>query len=649
MKNFLTFALIFFSTSLFAQKVLFKDNLFNKANKSVEVLDMGKYKLLKFEDSDTSIVYNWKYEVVKDAIEKHYDVSEFSYEEKILEAGRVFYEVQATKILEGSNNYVSVAGVMGFESKSIFLQAVNFNIRKEYKKNLNEALRLYKNQKEEEKPEKRYKQFTVKDNGNIIDTGLEIEPHSKRYLKKYGAKSAEENFNTNAIKAYLHILDSLVSRNMDLSKSIESTKTDKNNSDKLNNLKNELDQNIKSIGETITKNKGVKEIILSDNNKDILQMTIDSIQVEITQTVIENMLVFGTVKYFNFQENNQIEKLQSKVTLRNTYPIGISTLNSIDFYNKRDSKLFTVINKNKYGVSLFDVLSFYRPNVKNYRRDYSPADTTFVLIKDDQLQNVTLFRTPSQKLFEFRVFSDFIGLDGTSPNGLVQTEFSKEMYLNPYRNLFCKKQNASPYLGWFSYITPNITISKLEKSNKYFELEKFNDSAFITTLNLKQYETYSVGADLNLLMVSVPFLKSNFYLDPGFAFGRTGVADSIYTNKDTVETLNERGINTLSFKTTVRIVFQTDEQYFFELRGYWNYLKLMDDNIYLVASLKDRDGPFNFWEKSIYSAELFAGTSILGDTKGKLFFRYRYTGSAAKSIRAGFSQIQLGYSYYFSR
>ncbi len=594
MKHLLLFGILCCAANVFAQKVILKDNLFNSSEKekSIEVIENEDTISLKFGTSEAKELFEWNYELVVDAFKNEYSKT-YGEQEIIVEAGRIFYKVQTNKILEGSKKHPPIAGSMGFEAKIIILEKTKKNPQDEYSDALKNALDFYK---QDTVNNTKYMQFEIKDAKQIHDKFLES-VNNKYYDEEYLKKHGKDNF------------EKLLS----------------------------------------DPNKIEKDTFLTRHYKDYFQkIEIDSIEVVISQTFIETILVFGTIKDSNVQKGNQENNLQTHVTISNTYPIGISSINSIEV-NLKNVKLYTSINGVRYNLKLSDVLSFYRPILECYRRDFSPADTSFTIIKNSELQKVTLFKTPSQKLFEFKVFSDFVGMDGTSPNGLVQVDFSKEMYLNSYRFLCHKNQTHSVYFGFLSYITPSFIISKFEKTNKYIDLLNIDSSKYITTLDLKQYELFSVGADFNLFMTTLPFLKSSLHIDNGFSFGRTGVADSTYSLNDSAITINEQGVNTFSYKAIARLVFQTDERYFFELRGNLNYSTLLNDNIYQVASLDniEQDNPNRY--KGLYSVELFAGYSPTSNIMGKLFFRYRYTGSFAKNTKLGFSQVQVGYSYYFNK
>ncbi|NOU19997.1 MAG: hypothetical protein HOO91_20760 [Bacteroidales bacterium] len=419
--------------------------------------------------------------------------------------------------------------------------------------------------------------------------------------------------------------------------------------EKLKRFNKYLSNNRGKIKETIKKIQTIKDSALVEYGYEILNMKIDTIDVEINQTFVDKIVAYGIIEYYGFQKNNKIEKNQMYITLRNKVPIGISSLNSIDRNNKK-IKLYASINGDEYEVELYKVMAFYRPKLKNGRRDLSPADTSFTIVKNKGIQNVVLYKSPSQKLFEFRVFSDIKGINGTNPNGLIQTEFSKEMYLNPYKYTFCKRpKEGSAYYGFLDYISPNVLISKFEKTNKYLPIIKIGDTSNVSTLNLKKYEIYSVGFDLNLFMTSVPSLKTIFYFDSGINYSGIGVSDSTLNLEDSIITINDRVLNSISFKLNTRFNIQTDESYFLELRGGLQYIKLLNDKMNQLASL-EKMGLENSWRnKTLYNIEFFGGYSPTSNSKGKLFFRYRYYGSFAKKVYEGYSQIQIGYSYYFDK
>lgn len=386
---------------------------------------------------------------------------------------------------------------------------------------------------------------------------------------------------------------------------------------------------------------------IKDSEYHIYPFNIDSIKIEITKTFIENMVLYGTVKYMDSLLKIPVEILQKYVVLRNAYPIGLSTLDILDYNNKK-LNLYAIVNQKKCSVPLSEVLSFYRPELKSQRRDYSPADTSFTVIKNNSLQTITLKGESSSDLFEIKIFSDFIGIDGTSSNGLIQTEFSKEMYLNSNRRLIFQNQIRSAYFGFMSYIKPSFTLSKIEKTNKYYYLDYNNDTAYIPTLSLKEYEIYNVGFDVNTVLISLPFVKSNLYIDPGLYFGRTGISDSTYTYilHDSILSVNKRGINTWSFSTNLRAVVQTDERYFFEIGGFYRYTSMINNEIIQTSAVGNYTKA-NFCEKSLIGMEFFGGYVPNIKSNGRLFFRYRYTYSIGS--KDGYNQLQLGYSYYFKK
>lgn len=747
MKTNLTFLLTILSVLSNAQTTTFKENLFNKSDKSIIVSKKSDIYILKINKdtiTTTDSIYNWTQSLIKDVLDKRFSESDYS-EYVEIEASKLYYEYNLKNILFNISNKQPKAGSIGFENPIVFLLKEQ-QIEEQYKQDIKQALEKYKNQ-DKPRPEYHYGALIVKKRTQIVDAVLDsTKTYSRKKLYKHGVETKKDNlrktisstyesfFNEMTIlktdsveqsKAQMklisdslelvhfkNLLDTIASFKREGIKSknefgvflfsikeeLEKKKTSPLNENILDSTLALLDKiemwNVKSVIENIFADRENKEYFDSTSNKislaadynkaqiseklnkiqlilqknseqqkqtkekllaisksidsyknHLLKFKIDSIKVEITKTFIENLLIYGQIEYYDFQKSDFGKNVQKKVTLRNTFPIGISTLNALD-QNMRGQQLFAIINKEKYAVPLYEVLAFYRPEPESNRRDYSPADTTFTILKDETLQTSTLKRESSDELFEFKVFSDFVGIDGTSTNGLIQTELSKEMYLNPYRFLCWKYQKHSAYWGIASFIKPSFSLSKIEQTNKYYNLIYQNDTAYIPTLTLQQYEIYNIGFDVNLAMLSLPFLKSNFYIDPGFYFGRTGVSDSTHSMNDSVVYINKQGLNNLSLRGNVRFVTQTDERYFFEIRGFYQYTSLLSSNI-IQTSSSDNLQKATIADKSLLGMEFFAGYSPNKNQNGRLFVRYRYTYSFGE--KDGYNQLQFGYSHYFKR
>jgi len=271
-------------------------------------------------------------------------------------------------------------------------------------------------------------------------------------------------------------------------------------------------------------------------------------------------------------------------TYINIYGIGFT---SFENYAKTDRiKLFdlhapafpkkgpTDFSQPVYSYIKMSELLKYNPDLQVDRRDYSPKDTAFTL---NGGQNIVLYKQETTKLFEAHIFSDFIGLQENQPNGLIQTEVAKRININ---SIQWKSPKVFYWLfksfGITQYIAPVVTFSKIEAHNKRLMLGdldsiRFNPGSndtsslnkayhrYVTPLDLFQHQSFSAGADWNVLYFSNHSLKYNVYIGFGAYLGITPVTDSLTSISQNTSSktgaVNEYSVNTLQLKPEGRIVF----------------------------------------------------------------------------------------------
>jgi hypothetical protein len=370
---------------------------------------------------------------------------------------------------------------------------------------------------------------------------------------------------------------------------------------------------------------------------------IKNIEIEFNEGYIENIKVIvdydGTILKF---ENN--------------YPIGFST--------KRDYNLLQKINlfANKedqtYSIYLREVLERFEQKHEVDRRDYSPANqvVTFDVEKETR-SSIQLAKETTAKLFELKTYSDFVGFDQNNPNGLIQLEVDKRLNLRTQR--WRIPFSARSTLSYGQFVTPVVTKSKLEENNKHLILDyrdqftngQYTPQRFTSTLKLKQFENFRVGADLNLLMLDFPSHKSTYYINAGFRYGRVAVRDSLRTfeNNTIRKTLlvEEYGVDTYTI-SPVKLLWEvkTDERYSFCLGWSLNLLFLRDNSFVQVANIPTYNDPVNKPGKHRYVYQnvlILASLKLQPESTGRLFFRYQYNWQQGY-WRTGFHQAQVGYS-----
>jgi hypothetical protein len=379
-------------------------------------------------------------------------------------------------------------------------------------------------------------------------------------------------------------------------------------------------------------------------------IVMDSLSIEFKGSIIQNIQLLGHKK-------NEIKNKSNIMLFYNLYPLGFSSMRN--FNQLKSENLFCKLKDTLYTIRLDEFISEYIPVLQSNRRDYGPSDSVYKYVPGE-VNTKTLFKEQTSKLFMAKVFSDFLGFENKNPNGVLQTEVNREIPIFTQRFLFSqsflfqnllfhnplthfinidKYVNDNLNIGFLSYINPQIIISKLENSNKYFIISQ-KDSSRISTIHLKQYEVFSAGFDLNGLLLDLPEFKSCLYLDPKLYFGLSNISKVTGARQDTLNF----GVNTIQYGYSIKWKIQTDERYSFSLGFTKNYLKLLDtqfsqvnDNLN-IASTKDL---------ALEHFELFVSRTTSSNSNGEFFLRYRYN-FPASNFKAGFHQIQVGYSFYLT-
>ena len=324
-------------------------------------------------------------------------------------------------------------------------------------------------------------------------------------------------------------------------------------------------------------------------------------------------------------------------------------------------KRFLIIDSIFY-LNLNDVLLYdYYYGVE--RRDYSPQNMTIEMMGGE---SKILHKDSTSKLFEAHIYTDFIGLQEDKPNGLVQTEVSKRINIHTVQKL------SNPWLywlfrsnGWFQYIAPSITISKLEQHNKRLLLNdldsvrlqpgetdtsKFNRNLhrYANALNLYQYQSFSAGFDWNIKYLSNHDSKYDIYFNVGARIGITPVVDSLTTidqsNISKTRFVNEYTVNSIQLYPEIVAKFLPEERFNFSISDRVIYFQPINQNVQLVSTDKHNNAIIKAASSSwLNSFELQMAIQV--NSNSKLFGRVRLI-SELQNMKNNFAQIQVGYSFY---
>jgi hypothetical protein len=404
------------------------------------------------------------------------------------------------------------------------------------------------------------------------------------------------------------------------------------------------------------------------NQLTIHNFEIDSVAIEFKDGFIENIIIMGHVKEHDtfrkfINPKSTLLTMNRSIKFENLVPLGFSR--KIDYENLKNVELYTRGgNMPEYSLRLEDVfmLAPYFQNLAVGRRDYSPENSVEKIVFGNEIsKSVLLYKEPTKKFFEGKVFSDFVGLDGKSPNGIIQLNVSKRIPINTNRIRSRKYRPANSNFGSFAFVEPTITISKLEENNRYLELNRidrfdangqYQPEKFASTLDLKRYENFSAGFDLNLFILDKPSAKSSFFLNQGVRYGLVALRDSTRNFSNGAIVSNEpqdTTISTFQLSTQFKWEIQADERFRFSASYTHNFFWGRTKSLTQVGDTDDyfRRGErvSKFRDLQFGTVEMLATFRPNLDANGQLFFRYRYNWQQGFWF-TGFHQAQVGYSFY---
>jgi hypothetical protein len=426
----------------------------------------------------------------------------------------------------------------------------------------------------------------------------------------------------------------------------EKNKNNKNRKEEFNLMTEAFLKTISSNKVITTKSDEIKEFtdklvfnFISDNDNII---DVKEVEIEFRDSYIETIKVNAKNEFSNIEYR-----------FENKFGIGISSRNAITNFKN----IYLYDNRYNKRTKLSELLD-YDYSVQMLTRDFSPSDT---VIKSFGGQKLELKKEKTSKLFEAIVYSDFIGIDKNRPNGLIQTEISKRININPTRIDNAKfLKFIGDGFGYLQYLKPSITISKIEEDNRSILLNTKIDSTTtdsITTykinnnlspINIFNHQNISLGLDLNVFFFDKPDFKYNLYINGGFRFCRTSVTDSISilnSNNQIQRTgdVNNYGISYFTIYPEVSLHILPEERYGFFITNRWQYFGSAFQNPNLIAYDRNSNIDNSWKSKWINSFELM--TYIKTGNNGRLFARWRFNNQLGNQSQ-NFHQIQVGYSFF---
>jgi len=346
----------------------------------------------------------------------------------------------------------------------------------------------------------------------------------------------------------------------------------------------------------------------------------------------------------------------------NPVPIGITSLSNINAFDKyylRYNNPNNVSVKHAFDlvINLKDLL-LYKPNEARNVFDRSPRNATHKIeMNIDKQKTYEVFKEPVSKLIQAAVFSDFVGLEETSPNGLIQTTIYRRMNLNTVRHqIFGLKR-----LNWgiFQYLLPELTVSKIEDKERVLPLNYLTTNingierqhAYVSTIDLHRHQYLRTGSLFNIALFQNPDLHTTVEFNAGGYFGFVALEDTMKLNPARSIETNQYTIATIEAFLEMKYEFSRDEYFGFDI-GYTpfflanlgNYQMQVKDNT-TFANTATLD---SFLDRALLGQiELLAWVKPAPQkSDGRLFARYRLIHQMS-NINLYYQQIQIGYSFYF--
>lgn len=427
-------------------------------------------------------------------------------------------------------------------------------------------------------------------------------------------------------------------------------------------------------GQAVTTDK-VQNILINNlpnmisNLENEILLEVERVYIEFESNQIKNIKVVGKMLdiekhikktftelgYINrFNDLGEINIAITDVVFQNRVPISYSTKRDISrdvfLLNKKNKDVRLFDNEDLFGIGVYINLSDVFDNdynLLNYTENYSPKDGVVMISPGEEAK--IIYKEKTLNLLQAKVFSDFVGLDADEPNGLIQTEISKRVYLNTSIRQMGKYYT---YFGTLNSFYPRVTLSKLEENNRDLELQTITDPQFVvndlnhyaTTLQTYRFQNFSVGGELNLFYIGLPKLHMMIYANAGAHFGRTSVTYPFVS--DSID--NRFNVNSLMWYPEIDINIQPHPSYRFSVDFKYTSFDILNDAVLQVNSPAPYFRNEGDTENRLGIIKFTAAVKPNNEIPGELFFRWTYNWTLG-NIDQNFLQAQVGYSFNILR
>ena len=381
------------------------------------------------------------------------------------------------------------------------------------------------------------------------------------------------------------------------------------------------------LGDFIIPQKGQKiNSNRSRYGKESQNFFFKNIKIHIVEGSLQDIQLFVTD-----EKNNELlfENRTPISLLRATKQFPLNTLFfKLVTSNNKDIAL-NIVNYKDYGIILSDVL-VYTPNPGD---NYVPEDLMLEFpIKKDGIpnndNNAVRYKvnqnTSLQKVVELRTYTDFLGLFGDAPNGVLQIEGKADFFIAPF-NL----SNRSLYI--FKKVTPFVHYSKIEKDVRNLNLIAIDESKSSIEKPLEILEKSYLKMGLDLSVFNFKFTKEFTFDNNLYTTAKYQIADVL--DKDSIQ------VNYKSLGLGAGLALE------FKRYNNFGFIYSAEFTIYNANSFNNIEGivnPERFWvfknEAEVY---YFPNKS----KEQAIFLRFKTFNNSTKDNREAFYQLQFGYRF----
>ncbi len=338
------------------------------------------------------------------------------------------------------------------------------------------------------------------------------------------------------------------------------------------------------------------------------------------------------IKLTVLDENNNELLFENRIPVSLLRYPSIASINYIFFKTASSNNKNEVLKIDRYvnaRIRLSDAF-VYIPNPGD---NYVPEDLTleFPTKTDgvpDNENNSIKYKvnqdTSLQNIVELRTYTDFLGLFGDAPNGIVQLEGKAEFYILPF-NL----TNKNVY--FFKKISPFVNFSKIEKDVRNINLTTVNDSTATVKDPLEIIEKSYLKMGLNLNILNTKFNKAFPFEFNLYTTAKYQISDLI--DKDSLQV----NYKSLGLGAGLSLDFKRYNNF--------GFIYSAEFTNYNANSFNEIEGilnPDRFWVFS-NEAEVYYFPS---ETKQQaIFLRLKTFNNSTKNNSEAFYQLQFGYRF----